>query len=59
MSERLTSADPEPPVGSVVVCLGEQWVRLPDGWVCWDRDSDYESWAKIAGNYGPVYPVNP
>lgn len=49
----LTTADPEPPVGTIVLCLGEKWGNLGDYWVAMDRDGQ-ESWNKIAGNYGPV-----
>jgi hypothetical protein len=55
----LTSADPEPPPGTVVRDgLGRTW-ELSDedeGGLWWrtDDDDDPESWTKIAGNYGPV-----
>lgn len=58
----LRAADPEPPAGSVVVDdCGLTWVN--DGYrpTCWVRPDltaegvhDPESWAKVAGNYGPV-----
>lgn len=62
----LTSADPEPPPGTIVrdSCAGE-WQRGYDednepGWVRTDIDgSDPESWFKIAGNYGPVTVLEP
>lgn len=50
----LTSADSEPPIGTIVKCLGEKWGNLGEYWVALDRDSDPETWRKIAGNYGPV-----
>lgn len=55
----LTSADPEPPPGTVVRDRhGGTW-ELSDeaeGGMWWrtDADDDPESWTKIAGNYGPV-----
>lgn len=55
----LTSADPEPPPGTLVRdrwgCEWRRWGK--DGNDLWwraDADDDPESWAKIAGNYGPV-----
>lgn len=58
----LTSADPEPPVGTMVRDdCGLTWVN--DGYrpCCWVRPDlveqdihDPETWTKIAGNYGPV-----
>lgn len=57
--ERLTSADPEPPPGTIVRDdLGTEW-ELSDedeGGLWWrtDADDDPESWTKVAGNYGPV-----
>lgn len=53
----LTSADPEPPVGTLVTDdCGGTWVNSGEylHWVRIDRGDDPESWAKIAGNYGPV-----
>lgn len=58
----LTSADPEPPEGSVVRdSCGKTWVNdgyRPCCWVRLDhleaRIHDPESWTKVAGNYGPV-----
>ncbi|MDJ0342263.1 hypothetical protein QMK19_03555 [Streptomyces sp. H10-C2] len=55
----LTSCDPEPPLGTMVLCLGARWINLGDGWVQADGEGDPESWAKIAGNYGPVTVVTP
>lgn len=49
----LTTADPEPPVGTIVLCLGEKWGNVGNYWVAMDRDGQ-KSWKKIAGNYGPV-----
>lgn len=49
----LTTADPQPPVGTIVLCLGEKWGNVGEYWVAMDRDGQ-ESWNKIAGNYGPV-----
>ncbi len=62
MAERLTSADPEPPTWSQVDAGGRRWVRAPqlhvEGATYWvpvdDLDGDPESWAKLAGNYGPA-----
>lgn len=54
---KLTGADPEPPVGTVVVTSWDQrWTRQPEGyWLAEGReDGDPESWSKVAGNYGPV-----
>lgn len=57
----LTSGDPQPPPGTVVRddCgvtwerygedEGDYWLQVGGG-----ADSDPESWAKIAGTYGPV-----
>jgi hypothetical protein len=62
MTEQLMTAnDPEPPLGSIVEdATGVEWLRtraVHDG-VYWLRrdnlDGDPESWAKVAGNYGPV-----
>lgn len=50
----LTSQDPEPPIGTVVSCMGNLWLRFELGWERLDGKDDPESWAKIAGNYGPV-----
>lgn len=50
----LTTADPEPPVATIVECLGEKWGNLGEYWVAMDRDGGPETWNKIAGNYGPV-----
>lgn len=55
----LTASDPEPPSGTVVrdSAGGGTWEHYEDGgyWVRTDIDDcDPESWAKIAGNYGPV-----
>ena len=55
----LTTADPEPPPGTVVRdATGCEWYRSDEGgyWLRrgrWDL-ADPESWVKIAGNYGPV-----
>jgi hypothetical protein len=49
----LTTADPVPPVGTIVLCLGEKWGNVGEYWVAMDRDGQ-KSWNKIAGNYGPV-----
>lgn len=59
MSVVLTSADPEPPAGTVVRDdLGREWGRDWDGgaapWTRTDGTDDPESWTKVAGNYGPV-----
>jgi hypothetical protein len=57
---KLSSTDPEPPVGSVVVdCEGRRWRRFEEGRRSWaqvgdDIDDDTESWTRVAGNYGPV-----
>ncbi|MFB8182614.1 hypothetical protein ACFC8N_42825 [Streptomyces sp. NPDC055966] len=61
-SQTLTSADPEPPVGTIVrTAAGTLWSRYEDRPVAWEpADSDMrewadaESWTKVAGNYGPV-----
>lgn len=57
----LTSADPEPPVGTVVRDdCGVRWVHEGAQYrpACWSRLDvdihDPETWAKVAGNYGPV-----
>lgn len=55
----LTSADPEPPVGTIVHCpvTRGRWFNTgewPCPWLLIDRDADRETWNKIAGNYGPV-----
>ena len=52
----LTSADPEPPVGTVVrTCDGFHWVRIGEFWIMRHHaNSERETWIKIAGNYGPV-----
>lgn len=55
----LASGDPEPPPGTVVRDgCGLEWVRDDEGgsqgWTLVGRESDPESWTKIAGNYGPV-----
>lgn len=57
----LTAADPEPAAWTIVRDdTGCQWVRqpgrVPCGWIS-EHDTaavDPESWAKVAGNYGPV-----
>lgn len=55
---RLSSSDPQPPTGTVVVDdCGTTWINTGDypcPWVPYRRDGDPESWTKIAGNYGPV-----
>lgn len=53
--DKLTTANPEPPPGTIVrdSCAGT-WERGDSGWTRTDIGSDPESWAKIAGNYGPV-----
>jgi len=61
IDETLTSSDIPPPPGTIVMDdCGIRWTRDDDGW--WLRegscDSDPESWAKIAGNYGPVRVVS-
>lgn len=60
-SDKLTSADPQPPVGAIVRDdMGVRRFHVPDGyggsyWINLDNDEgDPESWGKIAGNYGPV-----
>lgn len=57
----LTANDPQPPIGSVVTdATGMDWIRVGsrDGYSNWlpydNLDADYESWTKVAGNYGPV-----
>lgn len=54
----LTSADPEPPIGTVVADSigGRRWVHLEeDYWACLeDINIALKTWNKIAGNYGPV-----
>ena len=54
----LTAADPQPPRGTVVRDdCGVTWQRdyCEGYWLRADSpDGDPESWAKIAGNYGPV-----
>lgn len=57
----LTANDPEPPVGSVVTDdTGMEWIRMASrhglsNWLPLDNvTADYESWTKVAGNYGPV-----
>lgn len=57
----LTAADPEPAAWTIVRDdTGCQWVRQPGrepcGWISeHDKNAaDPESWAKVAGNYGPV-----
>lgn len=54
----LTLRDPEPPPGTVVRdCHGDEWRRSDEDLKLWWQtrvDGDPESWAKIAGNYGPV-----
>jgi hypothetical protein len=54
----LSSADPQPPIGTVVRDdLGQTWINsgyYPAAWMCTSRDDDVETWTKIAGNYGPV-----
>ena len=60
MTRILTSADPEPPPGTLVIdSCGVRWRASDEGawgpdWVPEDRDGDPESWTKIACNYGPV-----
>jgi hypothetical protein len=56
---RLTATDPEPDVDAIVRdALGRQWIRAHEnssGWLQLAHlDGDYESWTKVAGNYGPV-----
>lgn len=54
---KLTTADPEPPSGTVVRdSCGADWERRDgdDGWWQTECYGDPESWVKIAGNYGPV-----
>lgn len=60
---RLTSADPEPPVGSIVRdAHGVRWEHDGEDPPCWlpdlPGDHDPESWIKVAGNYGPVVLVH-
>jgi hypothetical protein len=50
----LTAQDPQPPIGSVVSCMGNLWRRWELSWGRLDGKDDPESWTKIAGNYGPV-----
>jgi len=55
----LTSADPEPPRGTVVEGeVAGRWSRSYEDegyWLAEGReDGDPESWNKVAGNYGPV-----
>lgn len=58
---KLTAADPEPPVGTIVTTAwGQRWIRQLEGyWLAEGReDGDPESWNKVAGNYGPVRVVS-
>jgi hypothetical protein len=59
--DSLTSSDPEPEPGTMVVTDGMGvWVRFDDSprsWGCVGTDDDTETWTRIAGNYGPVYPL--
>lgn len=70
MGQRLTSADPEPPWGTIV-CTdgGVKWRRYDEepgvaNWLPEMAAPDYspnpdpESWVKVAGNYGPVTVVD-
>lgn len=52
----LTSADPEPPQGTVVLCRDEEWINLGQSWEPCDDESIWgpEYWQTIAGNRGPV-----
>jgi hypothetical protein len=59
IGQRLTSSDPEPPEGSLVVddcgILWENDGHRPCCWIRPDLDvHDPETWTKIAGNYGPA-----
>ena len=56
MSEaRLTSSDPEPPIGSRVLDdIGMRWMRHENGYWLPATGGDPESWVKVADNYGPV-----
>lgn len=59
---KLTSRDPEPPVGTRVRACGTVWERFErddDSCYCWYSDTDIDgtdpaSWIKVAGNYGPA-----
>lgn len=58
---KLTTLDPEPPVGTVVRAFdGVHWQRVeaPISGTYWimvrHPEGDPESWIKVAGNYGPV-----
>lgn len=62
----LTSADPEPKLGTVVRdSAGVLWYRTEANygdtyWIRIDQPGgDPESWAKVAGNYGPITVVRP
>lgn len=56
----LTSSDPEPCGGHAVRDdSGQIWGRLGDyehgsNWYMYPDGADYETWTKVAGNYGPV-----
>lgn len=56
----LTSSDPEPPDGTIVLdASGTKWELYADEgyWLRTEGDDDCadpESWTKVAGNYGPV-----
>lgn len=59
----LTSADPEPPPGTMVKTAdGAEWWHdhsTPHSWLNMDEDNpEPESWTKVAGNYGPVWIVH-
>jgi hypothetical protein len=61
VGEILTSADPEPPEGTVVRDdCGTLWTSDGPQYrpACWTRPDaevhDPETWVKVAGNYGPV-----
>lgn len=55
----LTAGDPHPPVGTVVLdATGATWVNDGCYPACWVdpylRHAEVETWAKVAGSYGPV-----
>ena len=68
MTDRLTSTDPEPVEGTVIVdASGRKWVRDDGpyggpGWRNWVRyenpDHDPESWIRVAGEGGPVVVIS-
>lgn len=63
--QTLTSSDPEPDIGSIVVDQDSvAWVRTPNygtrfNWstLVPDPSKDPRSWVRLAGNHGPVYVI--